>query len=155
MEIHVRLLIQVNLCQKLFFLHQLTQNMMTDCSLNYNSKLKPGEWGQHVVYKNCFWHSVQVVTQHVFPMFCQKKSFWQRFTCMPKKLSGDGLNLRITIINELRQNLTNSEDSTVVLSLILKQACARFENWENLRQLLSGTDKSALVAKKVSWVPVG
>ena len=27
--------LQVNLCQKLLFLHQLTQNMTTDCSLNY------------------------------------------------------------------------------------------------------------------------
>ena len=28
-------LIQVNFCQKLLFLHQLTHNMTTDCSLNY------------------------------------------------------------------------------------------------------------------------
>ena len=39
-------LLQVNLCQKLLFLHQLTHNMETDFSLNYksiheNSKLKP------------------------------------------------------------------------------------------------------------------
>ena len=27
--------VQVNLCQKLLFLHQLTHNMKTDCSLNY------------------------------------------------------------------------------------------------------------------------
>ena len=27
--------LQVNLCQKLLFLHQLTDNMTTDCSLNY------------------------------------------------------------------------------------------------------------------------
>ena len=27
--------VQVNLCQKLLFLHQLTHNMATDCSLNY------------------------------------------------------------------------------------------------------------------------
>ena len=27
--------LQVNLCQKFLFLHQLTHNMMTDCSLNY------------------------------------------------------------------------------------------------------------------------
>ena len=27
--------IQVNLCQKLLFLHQLTQNITTDCSLRY------------------------------------------------------------------------------------------------------------------------
>ena len=29
------ILIQVNLCQKLLFLHQLTHNMTTDCSWNY------------------------------------------------------------------------------------------------------------------------
>ena len=28
--------VQVNLCQKLLFLHQLTHSMTTDCSLNYN-----------------------------------------------------------------------------------------------------------------------
>jgi hypothetical protein len=28
-------LVQVNLCQKFLFLHQLTHNMTTDCSLNY------------------------------------------------------------------------------------------------------------------------
>ena len=28
--------LQVNDCQKLLFLHQLTHNMPTDCSLNYN-----------------------------------------------------------------------------------------------------------------------
>ena len=27
--------VQVNLCQKFLFLHQLTHNMTTDCSLNY------------------------------------------------------------------------------------------------------------------------
>ena len=27
--------VQVNLCQKLLFLHQLTHNMTTDCSWNY------------------------------------------------------------------------------------------------------------------------
>ena len=27
--------VQVNICQKLLFLHQLTHNMTTDCSLNY------------------------------------------------------------------------------------------------------------------------
>ena len=33
--------VQVNLCQKFLFLHQLTHNMTIDCSLNY--KFKPGE----------------------------------------------------------------------------------------------------------------
>ena len=31
--VHDGLYVQVNLCQKLLFLHQLTHNMMTDCSL--------------------------------------------------------------------------------------------------------------------------
>ena len=31
----IKILVQVNLCQKLLFLHQLTHSMMTDCSLNY------------------------------------------------------------------------------------------------------------------------
>ena len=37
-------LVQVNLCQKLLFLHQLTQNMPTDCSLN----CKFSTWKLHI-----------------------------------------------------------------------------------------------------------
>ena len=33
-------LVQVNLCQKLSFLHQLTHNMTTDCSWNYHENYK-------------------------------------------------------------------------------------------------------------------
>ena len=49
--------VQVNLCRKLLFLHQLTHNMTTDCSLNYKfntSKFQAQTWGEHVVYRNCF-----------------------------------------------------------------------------------------------------
>ena len=55
-------LVQVNLCQKLLFLHQLTHNMTTDCSLNYKFntwKFQAQTWGEHVVYRNCFWPSEQ------------------------------------------------------------------------------------------------
>ena len=54
--------LQVNLCQKLLFLHQLTHNMTTDCSLNYKFntlKFQAQTWGEHVVYRNRFWHSEQ------------------------------------------------------------------------------------------------
>ena len=54
--------------------------MMTDCSLNYKFntwKFQTQTWGEHVVYRNCFWHS----EQHVIPIFCKKTSFWQRCTC--------------------------------------------------------------------------
>ena len=49
--------VQVNLFQKHSFLHQLTHNMTTDCSLNYQKNTS----SEHVVYKNCFlfWHSKQ------------------------------------------------------------------------------------------------
>merc|ERR1712051_697397 len=49
--------LQVNLCQMLLFLHQLTHNMTTDCSLNYKFntwKFQAQIWGEHVVYRNCF-----------------------------------------------------------------------------------------------------
>ena len=54
--------IQVNFCQKHLFLHQLTHNMTTDCSLNYNFntwKFQAQTWGEDVVHKHCFWHSEQ------------------------------------------------------------------------------------------------
>ena len=57
-------IIQVNLCQKLLFLHQLTQIMMTNCSMNYKFntwKFQAQTWGEHVVYRNCFWHSPHVL----------------------------------------------------------------------------------------------
>ena len=43
-------LIQVNLCQKLLFLNQLTHNVTKDCSLN---SLKNTS-SEHFVYKYCF-----------------------------------------------------------------------------------------------------
>ena len=76
--------IQVNLCQKLLFLHQLTHNMTTDFSLNY----KFNTWkfqAQTLENMSCkeIISDIQnnFCTQHVLPMFCKKKSFWQRFTC--------------------------------------------------------------------------
>ena len=55
-------MLQVSLCQKLLFLHQLTHNMTTDCSLNYNFKtwkFQAQTWGEHVLYRNCFRHAEQ------------------------------------------------------------------------------------------------
>ena len=76
--------VQVNFCQKLLFLHQLTHNMTTDCLLNYKFnawkfKAQPGE---NMLCTEIV-SDIQKIfcTQHVLPMFCKKKSFWQRFTC--------------------------------------------------------------------------
>ena len=69
--------VQVNLCQKLLFLHQLTHNMTTDCSLNYKFKtwkFQAQTLGEHVVYRNCFWYSEQFLyKQHVLPHVLQKE----------------------------------------------------------------------------------
>ena len=58
--------------------------MTTDCSLSYKfntRKFQVQTWEEHVVYRNCFWIQNNFCTQHVLPIFCKKKSFWQRFTC--------------------------------------------------------------------------
>ena len=36
--------VQVNLCQKLLFLHKLTHNMTSDCSWNYHENYKRRTW---------------------------------------------------------------------------------------------------------------
>ena len=58
--------VQVNLCQKLLFLHQLIHNITTDCSLNYKIntwKFQAQNMGDHTVYTNSvlfsFWHLEQ------------------------------------------------------------------------------------------------
>ena len=73
--------LQVNLCQKLLFLHQLTHNMTTDCSIHENSKLKPGE----NILRTEIISDIQnnFCTQHVLPMSCKKKGFWLRFYHLP------------------------------------------------------------------------
>ena len=47
------LTVQVHLCQKLLFLHQLTNNMTTDCSLNYKfnkyMKIPSSEHGENLL----------------------------------------------------------------------------------------------------------
>ena len=68
--------VQVNLCQKLLFLPQLTHNMTTDCSLNYQLntwKFQAQTWGEHVVYRNCFWHSEQFLYTTCSPYVLQKE----------------------------------------------------------------------------------
>ena len=69
-------LLQVNLFQKHSFLNQLTHNMTTDCSLNYKFntwKFQAQTWGEHVVYRNCFWHSEQFLYTTCSPHVLQKE----------------------------------------------------------------------------------
>ena len=66
----------VNLCQKLLFLHQLTHNMTTDCSLNYmfnTWEFQAQTWGEHSVYRNCFWQSEQFLYTTCSPHVLQKE----------------------------------------------------------------------------------
>ena len=68
--------IQVNLCQRVLFLHQLTHNMTTDCSLNYKFntwKFQAQTWGEHVLYIYCFWHSERFLYTTCSPHLLQKE----------------------------------------------------------------------------------
>ena len=51
-------LVQVNLCQKLLFVHQLTHNMTTDCSWNYHENYKGRTWAEYVllIFFACSFH---------------------------------------------------------------------------------------------------
>ena len=95
--------LQVNNCQKFLFLHQLTNNMTTDCSLNHVfSKWKfqvQNMLCTQIVF--CFAIQNNLCTQHVLSLefsctevgiqwsilcilwvsWCKNKGFWHRFTC--------------------------------------------------------------------------
>ena len=87
-------LLQVNLCQKLLFLVQLTHNMTPDCSWNYkfstrhfpdqNMLRTPQE---HVAYINCFCFDIKnnLCKQHVLNMFssCSVLGNFMYWTCKP------------------------------------------------------------------------
>ena len=50
--------------------------MTTDCSLNYKFntwKFQAQTWGEHVVYRNCFWHSEQFLYTTCSPHVLQKE----------------------------------------------------------------------------------
>ena len=74
-------LLQVNLFQKLLFLHQLTSNMLTDYSLF--KKIVSSEYIQNMFYTQIvvfvlFWHSEQF---WYTACSADVASFWKRFTC--------------------------------------------------------------------------
>ena len=54
--------VQVNLCQKLLFLHQITHNMTTDCSLFM--KIVSSEYLQNMLHTKSFWNNIIQWTSH-------------------------------------------------------------------------------------------
>ena len=64
-------LLQVNLCQKLLFLHQLTHNTTKDCSLFWTCD----SMNNILSYCNLLCVS-----------WCKNKCFWKRFTCTSRIL---------------------------------------------------------------------
>ena len=73
----IQLIIQVNLFWKLLILHQLTHNMTTYCSLNYNSireisKLRT--WGEQVVQKLILTFRRIYVHNMFFPCSAKRRS---------------------------------------------------------------------------------
>jgi hypothetical protein len=72
--------VQVNLCQKLFFLHPLTHNMTTDCSSFW--KIVSSEYLQNMLCTQIvvlFWHLEQF---WYTTCSADVPSFWKRFTCI-------------------------------------------------------------------------
>ena len=63
-------------------------NMSTDCLLNYKFntwKFQAQTWGEHVVYRNCFWHSEQFLYTTCSPHVLQKEELLTKI-CLHKQL---------------------------------------------------------------------
>ena len=73
--------VQVNLCQKLLFLHQLTHNMMTDCSLFM--KIVSSEYLQNMLCTQIVVFVLFRLSEQFWYTTCSPDvaSFWKRFTC--------------------------------------------------------------------------
>ena len=82
----VKNVIQVNLCKKLLFLHQLTpkydDRLFIELQVQY-MKIPSSNLGRTCCVQKLFltFRTIFVSTQNVLPMFCKKKSSLQRFTC--------------------------------------------------------------------------
>ena len=75
-------------------------------SIHENSKLKHGK---NMLCTEIVSHIQNIFcTQHVLPMFCKKKSFWQRFTCTENFLNIDDLNKHIELDHQT-QSVINCE----------------------------------------------
>ena len=87
---------EVNLCQKLSFLNQLTHNMTRDCSLNY----KKNTSSEHLVHKNCLCFDIKNnnCTQHVLNLY----------------FSGDSMNNLLSYCGLADSKMRASEDDLPV-----------------------------------------
>ena len=65
---------------------------MTDITLNYKFntwKFQAQTWGEHVVYRNCFWHSEQFLYTTCFPHILQKEKLLTKiYLYWSKKILG-------------------------------------------------------------------
>ena len=75
-----RFFVQVNFCQKLLFLHQLTQNMFIELQVQY-MKIPSSNLGRSCCVLTLFLTFRTIFVHNMFSPFCKEKSFWQRFTC--------------------------------------------------------------------------
>ena len=62
--------LQVNIFQKLLFLHQLTHSMTTDCSWNYHENYKRRTWAEHVLPMFCSCSALVVFMVIPWTIFC-------------------------------------------------------------------------------------
>ena len=63
--------------------------MKTDCSLNYKFntwKFQAQTWREHVVYRNCFWHSEQFLYTTCSPHVVQKEELLRKINLYINKL---------------------------------------------------------------------
>jgi hypothetical protein len=74
--------------------------MTTDCSLNYKFntwKFQAQTWGEHVVYRNCFWHSEQFLYTTCSPHVLQNEELLKKIYLYS---SDTNRQSRISVLNQ-------------------------------------------------------
>ena len=100
--------------------------MTTDYSLNYKFntwKFQAQTWGEHVVYRNCFWHSEQFLYKTYSPHVLQKEELltkiylylldyiWKTYNLLP--------SFRFTSINKIANQNSSFLKMKLILHLII------------------------------------
>ena len=80
-----------------------------------------------------------ISTQHVLPMFCKKKSFWQRFTCKEEKIEEEEqidflCNEQIEDEIDIKEEKMDAEDEPEADSSESELVIANVQSLQNVQQ---------------------
>ena len=121
--------------------------MTTDCSLNYKFKtwkFKAQTWGEHVVYRNCFWHSEQFLNTTCSPYALQKEELLTKiylYVCSKSPNISKVIHLS-SIVVDWHETTTHQKETMLII--VLQTACLYLLK---VRQIRKGFFKATIPPK--------